>query len=89
MDYTQFWFEHNRPNEPLNVMVQVYTLSGKLIKTLHQEIQTAGYRSDDITWDGLDDFGSKIGRGAYVYILTVKTNDNKTARQVQRLVVLK
>lgn len=89
MDYTQFWFEHNRPNEPLNVMVQIYTLSGKLVKTLQQEIQTAGYRSDDITWDGLDDFGSKIGRGAYVYVLTVKTNDNKTARQVQRLVVLK
>jgi flagellar hook assembly protein FlgD len=30
-----------------------------------------GFLSRDITWDGKDDFGDRIGKGVYVYKLTV------------------
>ncbi|HNL08183.1 MAG TPA: FlgD immunoglobulin-like domain containing protein, partial [Chitinophagales bacterium] len=83
-------FETNLSNEPLLVTVQIYSLSGKLVKTIQQNVTPTGYRiSEGLTWDGNDDFGNPIGRGVYIYVLNVKTTDQKTAKAVQRLVVLK
>ena len=31
VNYTQFWFTHNRPLEPLDVQVQVMTITGKIV----------------------------------------------------------
>merc|ERR1711916_205987 len=59
VNYTEFWFNHNKPNEPLEVQVQIFTVSGKLVKTINQNVQTTGNLSRGITWNGLDDFGQK------------------------------
>lgn len=85
---TNFWFEHNHPSTDLYVKVEIFTLTGKLIKTISQTINTLGNRSNEIEWDGRDEFGKKIGRGVYVYRLRVKTIDGKTADKWERLVVL-
>lgn len=86
---TQFMFEHNRPGEELNVMIQIFSVSGKLIKTIQQDLVSTGYRVDDIKWNGLDDFGDKIGRGVYVYKVHVRDAEGNTANQFQKLVVLR
>lgn len=89
VDYTEFWFEHNRPSEPLSVQVQIFTVSGKIVKTINQQITTIGTRSRDIIWDGRDDFGEKIGKGTYVYKITVKsTLTNKQVEKFEKLVIL-
>ena len=82
-------FEHNKPCETLSVSVQIFTVSGKLVKTLENTVKCEGYRSEDITWDGLDDFGDKIGRGVYVYRLKVTASDGTWADKYEKLVVLK
>ncbi|GLB52842.1 peptidase C25 [Neptunitalea chrysea] len=89
VSYTEFWFQHNKPYEPLDVQIQVFTVSGKLVWTHNQTITTEGYLSRDITWDGRDDFGDKIGKGVYVYKITVKsTLSNKVAEKYEKLVIL-
>ncbi|MES2488111.1 MAG: type IX secretion system sortase PorU [Bacteroidota bacterium] len=89
VSYTEFWFTHNRPFEPLDVQVQVFTVTGKIVKTINQQITTDGFLSRDIKWDGRDDFGDKIGKGVYVYKLTVRsTITNKTAEKYEKLVLL-
>ena len=89
VSYTQFWFSHNRPFEPLDVQVQVFTITGKIVKTINQVINTEGFLSREITWDGRDDFGDKIGKGVYVYKLTVKSNlTNKKVEKIEKLVIL-
>jgi len=85
---TFFWFEHNDPATDLAVKIEIFTVSGKLIKTISQTINTIGNRSNEIEWDGRDDFGQKVGRGVYVYRLRVKTTDGKTANKWERLVIL-
>jgi hypothetical protein len=85
---TFFWFEHNQPGTDLSVKVEIFTVSGKLIKTISQTINTIGNRSNEIEWDGRDEYGEKIGRGVYVYRLRVKTPNGKTANKWERLVVL-
>jgi hypothetical protein len=89
VNYTEFWFNHNKPNESLEVQVQIFTISGKLIKTIHQQVVTTGNLSRNISWNGLDDFGNKIGKGVYVYKLKVKsTVSNISAEKYEKLVIL-
>lgn len=89
VNYTEFWFSHNRPFEPLEVQVQVMTITGKIVWTKNQTITTDGFLSREITWDGKDDFGDKIGKGVYVYKLTVKsTLTNKKSEKIEKLVIL-
>ena len=86
---TSFWFEHNRPGEDLHTRVEIFTVTGKIIKTLTRTINTDGNRSNELEWDGIDEYGDKIGRGVYLYRLTVQTVDGKKATHIQRLVVIR
>lgn len=89
VNYTQFWFSHNKPYEPLDVQVQVMTITGKIVWTKNQIITTEGFLSKEISWDGKDDFGNKIGKGVYVYKLTVKSNlTNSKTEKFEKLVIL-
>ena len=89
VNYTQFWFTHNHPYEPLEVQVQVMTITGKIVWSKNQVVYTDGFLSREITWDGKDDFGDKIGKGVYVYKLTVKsTLTNQKTEKFEKLVIL-
>ena len=89
VNYTEFWFTHNRPFEPLEVQVQVMTITGKIVWTKNQIITTEGFLSKEITWDGKDDFGDRIGKGVFVYKLTVKSSlTNKKSEKFEKLVIL-
>jgi len=89
VNYTEFWFNHNKPNEPLEVQVQIFTISGKVIKTINQAIQTTGNLSRSIHWNGLDDFGNRLGKGVYIYKLKVKsTISNQFSQKYEKLVIL-
>ena len=93
IDYTEFWFNHNSSSE-LEVMVQVYTVTGKLVKTLQGNSSTGNKGGNaslfrGLPWNGRDDFGDKIGKGVYVYKLTVKsTSTNKKVVKFEKLVIL-
>ena len=89
VNYTEFWFNHNKPNELLNVHIQIFTVSGKLIKTITDTVQTEGNLCRTLVWNGLDDFGAKIGKGVYIYKLRVKSiNSNTSAQKIEKLVIL-
>ena len=89
INYTEFWFNHNKPNETLDVQVQIFTVSGKLVKTLNRSVQSDGLLSREISWNGLDDFGNKIGKGVYVYRLHVRSQiTNAKAEKFEKLVIL-
>ena len=95
VNYTEFWFNHNS-SEPLDVSVQIFTVSGKLVRTINGQTSAdeccgsgTSSLSRSIVWDGRDDFGDKIGKGVYVYKLKVKSNRlNKQVEKIQKLVIL-
>lgn len=86
---TSFFFEHNKPCTGMTIQVQIFTVSGKLIRTLSDYQVCDGYRNNPITWDGKDDFGDKIGQGAYIYRLKIRTADGETAEKIEKLVILR
>ncbi len=88
--YTEFQFEHNRAAEPLDVQVQIFSVSGQIIKTINQRIQATGNRVTGIAWNGLDEYGDPIAKGVYVYKLKVKSSlDNSYAEKIEKLVILR
>ena len=92
IDYTEFWFNHNS-SDVLDVSIQIFTVSGKLVRTLNGQTsggaKTTSSLSKDIIWDGRDDFGDKIGKGVYIYKLKVRSNQlNKQVEKIQKLVIL-
>ena len=92
INYTEFWFNHNS-SDVLDVSIQIFTISGKLIKTIYGQTN-AGSKANsstsrDLTWNGTDDFGSKIGKGVYVYRLKVRSKTTgMQAEKIEKLVKL-
>ncbi len=74
-DHTCFQFDHNLAGQELDVMVQIFTVSGRLVKTLEQRMFSDGAirLNDCIQWDGRDDYGDRLARGVYLYKVRVRT----------------
>ena len=93
---TFFQFEHNQPFQDLDIQIQIYTVSGRLVKTIDHYVSASdnqGFRISDIHWDGKDDFNEKLANGVYVYKVQVKSsgevNSSKQYSEFQKLVILK
>ena len=86
---TGFYFEHNQIGRELDVTIQIYTISGKLIKTLTHQVYADNRRVGPIDWDGMDDFGDSLGRGVYLYQIKVKSENGTSAHIFEKLVLLK
>jgi hypothetical protein len=87
--HTNFHFDHNRAGDDIEVLVSIYTISGKLIKTLDNRFYGSGSHISDINWDGKDDFGDNIGKGVYVYKVDIRSlRDGSNNFKYQKLVIL-
>jgi hypothetical protein len=87
---TSFFYEHNQICTNLETQIQVFTVSGRLVKTINENVQTEGFRTPNgIEWDGRDDFGDQLAKGVYIYTLSVKSPDGSTAEKTEKLVLLK
>lgn len=86
---TDFYFEHNQVCCDLDVQIQIFTVAGRLVKTINENQQVDGYRSTPIHWDGKDDFGDQLAKGVYVYRVKVRTPDGLMAEETEKLVLLR
>jgi len=86
---TDFYFDHNLPNVNLNITISIFTISGKLVKTLQTNMVTTGYRSNPINWNGLDDYGDQLAKGVYIYKVAVKSDNGESVEKIEKLVIIK
>lgn len=85
---TTFFFEHNQSCSSLDVQIQIFTVAGKLVKTISETVKTEGFRIDPIEWDGTDDYGDRLAIGTYVYRVKVQAPDGNTLEKFEKLVIL-
>jgi hypothetical protein len=85
---TNFCFEHNFPGEVLYVTVQVFSVNGSMVRSIHQIINAEGSRVDNIAWDGKDEMGDPIGKGVYLYKIYYKTQSGISVSKYQKLIKL-
>lgn len=86
--HTDFFFEHNQSCAFLNVLVQVFTVSGKLVKSIVTVSNTDGFRNEAISWDGRDDYGDRLATGVYVYKVSVRNPAGDQVEKFEKLVIL-
>ncbi len=86
--HTQFYFEINEVCDQMDVQIQIFSVSGKLVRNILTSVKTQSFRSDPIDWDGRDDYGDRIARGVYIYHLRVRTSTGQTASTYQKVVIL-
>ena len=97
-DKTYIHFEHNC-DDILEVNVQIFTITGKLVRTLSNLVSSEpfmqGYRTPKqaIEWDGRDDYGDTVAKGTYIYKVFARSQSQDKckggATAVEKLVLLK
>lgn len=70
---TTFTFQKNSINSPVDVDIKIYSVAGRLIRSL--ETKNLDDNFVKIDWDGRDQDGNQIANGAYLYKLIVKSTD--------------
>lgn len=85
---TAFHFDHNKAGQYLTANLIIATVSGKVIKSITQDIPNAPAHSSDILWDAKDDYGDRIGRGVYIYTLKVRAEDGSTFSKTEKLYIV-
>ncbi len=85
---TSFYFEHNQASGQVDVLIQIFSITGKVVKTIISSFYADGFRNQPIEWDGRDDFGDKLAQGVYFYKLTLRTSSG-TAEKFEKLVILR
>ncbi len=88
-DVTHFVFEHNRPDEKLNVQLNIYSSSGYMVRAFKETFTPSGSRSNEITWDGTGDNGAKLPAGVYVYKINIATERGIQSTAYQKLVLVR
>ena len=95
---TYVQFEHNC-DDILDVNVQIYTITGKIVRTLSTSISAEpflqGFRTprQAIEWDGKDDFGDTVAKGTYIFKIFARSQNQEkcsgSATAVEKMVLLK
>jgi flagellar hook assembly protein FlgD len=88
-DVTHFMFEHNHPDEPMAVEINVYNTSGQNVRNLKQNFTPTGSRSNEISWDGTDNQGARLPSGVYVYRVKISTDKGISTLAYQKLVIVR
>lgn len=65
-----------------NVSIEIYTITGQLVRRLVNESKPSGFHS--VVWDGTNDAGVKVSSGIYIYRMTAGSFS-----QIRKMVFLK
>jgi len=79
--HTEFTFEHDLANSQVDIGIGIYTISGKLIKSIQDSRFASGSRISDIAWDGRDDYGNKLAKGIYLYKIKLSAPELNLSRE--------
>ena len=79
-------FTYNLAQAPDQVTVKIYTVSGRLIRTIEDTSARRDYNETD--WDARDENGERLANGVYFYKVIVKTGAHKIEK-IGRLAILR
>jgi hypothetical protein len=86
---TTFSFQTNQAPGNMDVEINIYSLFGRLERTLHTTLYSNGYRVEPFVWDGYSDSGALLSAGTYVYQLKVTLPDGSNTMKSSKLVFIR
>ena len=88
-EHTGFYFEQNGSDGFIDYEITIFTMSGKIVRTLTGVLPGDESCCGPIDWDGLDNFGNRIARGVYFYRLRIRNADGKKVVAREKLLYLR
>lgn len=76
---TSFYFDGTRPGQPTDVLIQIFTVDGQLVKTIRRFEASPSLRFGPYPWDGRDDWGRRLARGVYFYRVRLRHRPDHNA----------
>jgi len=87
-DFTRIHFEHNRPDDQLNIRLDIYDMNGRRIKSVSQSISSGSYANSDFTWDGRSDQGAALNSGIYICKVFISSDELETESAISSQMIL-
>ena len=84
--YTNFYFEHNQKGN-LDITINIYNVSGQLVKTINDSRYGTDTRIDPVTWDGTSDSGMPLPNGVYIYNMVITNSNNEKEIGFSKLII--
>ena len=88
-DYTDILFDHNQQDVDFSIHAEIYSITGQLIRVIEETATQNGSVSTPIRWEGLNQQGSRVPGGLYIYNLMVRTSNGLYAQTSGKLVYQK
>jgi hypothetical protein len=85
---TAFYFQHNKSNQDIEVSLDIYSITGRLVKRFQESYYDNGYTIGPISWDGKDEYGGLVSGGMYIAQLKVNSSDGDFSSKSIRLILL-
>jgi len=85
---TAIYFQHNKSNQDLDVVLDIYSITGTLVKRFQQTYYDNGYVIGPIDWDGKDEYGGQLSAGMYIAKLGVSSSDGDFTSKSIRIILL-
>ncbi len=84
---TTFRIVHDRANSPLDVIIDIYDISGRHLWS-HNESGTYSGNTLTIDWDLCTDGGRRLSTGVYLYRIQLSSEDSGYVSKAKKLIVL-
>ena len=85
---TDFYFEHNKPNQSLDVILDIYSINGSLVRRIENNYFDDGYRIGPINWNGKDNNGYYVNGGIYLAKIQISSSDGDFTSKTNRVILL-
>ncbi len=86
---TYFSFEHNKSDQDLDITIDIFDMSGALVRTIKAKEFGSGFRSQPVYWNGKNEAGNHSRQGTYLYRIRVVSSDGTEAARSGRLIILR
>jgi hypothetical protein len=83
---TSFTFRHNQQDGLFEVVLDIYTISGKWVTTHTTTVESVNQESLPIYWNGKDNNGKPISTGSYVYSIQITDAEKRQTVVNQKFV---
>jgi hypothetical protein len=89
MQTTTFSFEHNQVEQPLDIVIYIYSLNGQLVKEINDVYYAGGYKYISEKWDGTSEDGTNLKTGMFIYKVLIRNYDGTVVEKTNKLVLIR
>jgi hypothetical protein len=87
VETTRIYFEFNMPDTEMQVELQIFDLSGRLLRSMKQSLFSERFTSGEFEWDRLDENGNRMNSGIYPYRIILTSEKGQTVWQSSKMAI--